>query len=121
MPIDEPIKAATPLLAWIALAFGGLCELALVALMRASKGQIVSIPFAGTCLMGLIGVAMMTFATKFVPAGIAYTIWVGTGGLAVTAVGMYAWGEPRTALRVFGALMVLGGLILLKLTAEPKP
>lgn len=119
MPLDPP--ASSPLLAWLALASGGLCELALVALMRASKGNILSLPFAGACAMGLVGVAMMTFATKSIPAGICYSVWVGAGGLAVTAVGMYAWGEPRTAIRIFGALMVLGGLILLKLTADPKP
>ena len=106
-------------LAWIALLIGGFCELALVHFMRAAAGRILSWQFLTACAVGCLGCVFVTYAARFFPSATVYIMWVGIGGLLITITGMLAWNEPASAVGILGILLVLAGLIVLRITAQP--
>jgi quaternary ammonium compound-resistance protein SugE len=56
---------------------------------------------------------------KTLPLGTAYTIWTGIGAVGAFVIGVAVLGEQLSLLRVVAALMIVGGLILMKLSSTP--
>lgn len=52
---------------------------------------------------------------KSLPLGTAYSIWTGIGAVGAFLAGIAFLGEGVTAMRLLAALMILGGLVLMKL------
>jgi len=53
---------------------------------------------------------------RVLPLGTAYTIWTGIGAVGAFLVGVLALGESASPLRLLAAAMIIGGLILMKVS-----
>ncbi|MGB5421526.1 MAG: SMR family transporter [Desulfobacterales bacterium] len=49
------------------------------------------------------------------PSGTAYAVWTGTGDAGTFIVGIFLYGDPAGAMRIFAVLLIISGVILLKL------
>jgi quaternary ammonium compound-resistance protein SugE len=47
--------------------------------------------------------------------GTAYAVWTGIGAVGTFIVGIFIYGDPAGAMRVFAVLLIISGVILLKL------
>ncbi len=61
----------------------------------------------------------MSFSLKTLEVGIVYAIWAGVGTALIAIVGILAFGESVTALKLLGLLMIIGGTFLLRM-ASPQ-
>jgi quaternary ammonium compound-resistance protein SugE len=57
-------------------------------------------------------------AMKTLPLGTAYVIWTGIGAVGAFVVGIAVLGEPITPMRIAGAVLIISGLVVLKLSSS---
>src|SRR5574344_1570458 len=65
--------------------------------------------------MGLSGY-FLWLAQRTIPIGTAYAIWTGVGAVGTMVAGILFWGDPLTLWRVVGVMMIVGGVVVLKLS-----
>jgi quaternary ammonium compound-resistance protein SugE len=54
---------------------------------------------------------------RTLPLGTAYTVWTGVGAVGAFVVGIAVLGEELSAMRVLAAALIVGGLVLMKLSS----
>ena len=108
-------------MSWAYLIAAGLCEIFYAAAMPRTEGFTKLWPslFCGTFIAA--SMYLLSLATRTIPVGTAYAVWVGIGAVGTAVYGMLVLGEDRSVARMacFG-LIIMGivGLKLLTLRSE---
>lgn len=106
-------------MAWILLFIAGLLEIVWAYSMKLSQGFTVPL-YAGITLAAmLVSFLLLAVSMKTLPLGTAYAVWTGIGAIGAFAVGVFVLGESANAMRVMAALMIAGGILLMKLSSPP--
>jgi quaternary ammonium compound-resistance protein SugE len=105
--------------AWIILVIAGLLEIVWAFAMKQSEGFTRLWPSLLT--LGAMGIsfALLSISMRTLPLGTAYTVWTGIGAVGAFVVGILVLGESANPLRVVAALLIVGGLVLMKI-ASPQ-
>ena len=102
--------------AWLYLLAAGLCEIGWPLGFKLS--QTTNYPklaiAAAIVSMGVSGFLLWS-AQKHIPIGTAYAVWTGIGAAGTFLVGVLWFNDPLTVMRSVGAMMIVGGVIVLKL------
>ena len=102
---------------WLVLVVAGCLEVVWALGLKSTQGFTRLWPSVLTILAIVGSMWLLGFATKTLPIGTAYAVWVGIGVVGTAIGGMVLLGEPVSLVRL-GLLAVLVGAILgLKLTA----
>ncbi|WP_394827712.1 DMT family transporter [Pendulispora albinea] len=105
----------TSLVAWLALAFAGLLDVAWAISMKYAEGY----TRLGWSLVSLVLLGGFVFllgrALQVLPMGTAYAVWTGIGAVGTVLTGVLLFGEALNAVRVGGIVLVLAGIVALKL------
>ncbi len=104
-------------MAWIWLSFAGLLEIVWAVAMKQSEGFTRLWPSVLTLAAMVGSVLLLGLAMKTLPLGTAYTVWTGIGAVGAFVVGILFLGEPVTALRLIAASLIVGGLVLMKMSS----
>ncbi len=104
-------------MAWIYLAIAGVLEIVWAFSMKQSAGFTRLTPSIVTVVTALASFALLALSMKSLPLGTAYTIWTGIGAVGAFAVGIIVLGEQASAMRIFAALLIVSGLVLMKLSS----
>ncbi len=102
-------------MAWIMLFVAGLLEVVWAFSMKQSDGFTRLWPSVITVTAMVASFALLALAIRSLPLGTAYTIWTGIGAIGAFLVGVAVLGEAVSAPRIVAALMIVGGLGLMKL------
>lgn len=102
-------------MAWVTLIIAGLLEIVWAFAMKQSQGFSRLTPTLVTLAAMIGSFALLSLSMKSLPLGTAYTIWTGIGAVGAFLVGIAFLGEAVTAMRLVAAMMILGGLVLMKL------
>lgn len=105
-------------MAWVLLIIGGLFEIGFTTCLRHAEG-FRNIPWT----LGFLGAAALSLwlletASRSIPMGTAYIIWVGIGALGTVIVGIAWHGEAASLLRLLLMLGVVACIAGLKLAAQ---
>lgn len=103
--------------AWIYLVVAGVFEIVWAFAMKKSDGFSRPGPAAVTIVAMLVSFTLLSFSMRSLPLGTAYTIWTGIGAVGAFVVGVVVLGEPATATRIGAAVLIVGGLVLMKLSS----
>lgn len=57
---------------------------------------------------------LLSVAIKKIPLGVAYALWEGVGGLAITCISVTWFDEPMSILKATGLILLLIGIGLVK-------
>lgn len=101
---------------WIALAVAGLFEVVWATAMKQSHGFTRLGPSVLTIVAMIASFGLLAYAMRALPLGTAYTIWTGIGAVGAFLVGITVLGESATPARLLAAAMIVGGLVLMKLS-----
>ena len=101
---------------WIILFVAGILEVVWAVAMKQSDGFTRLVPTAVTVVAMLGSVVLLALAMKVLPLGTAYTIWTGIGAVGAFVLGIVALGEQATPMRIIAAALIVGGLVLMKLS-----
>ena len=98
-------------MAWILLATAILFEVAGTVSLKLADGftrlgpSLAIIPFYG------ISLVLLALALKTIPVSTAYAIWSALGTAAIALIGIVAFREPATAIKLFSLILVIVGVL----------
>ncbi|AFD26717.1 quaternary ammonium compound efflux SMR transporter SugE [Deinococcus gobiensis] len=104
-------------MAWIYLVLAGLLEVGWAIGLKYTQGFTRPLPTALTLLSMAASVGLLGLATKTLPIGTAYGVWVGIGAVGAALLGMLLFGEAATPARLFFLALMVAAIIGLKVTA----
>ena len=104
-------------MAWIVLLAAGALEVVWAFYMKQSGGFTRLVPTVITLVTMVASFLLLSIAMRTLPLGTAYTVWTGIGAVGAFVVGIIVLGEPAGALRTSAALLIVGGLVLMKLSS----
>lgn len=102
-------------MAWVILLVGSLCEVGWLIALKYSEGFTRLPSIVVTVLFMGASVGCLGLAVKSIPMGTAYAAWTGTSIAVATAVGMYLFDEPATAIRLASIGLIILGIAGLRL------
>ena len=105
-------------MAWFYLFIAGLLEIVWAYSMKKSVGFTVFTPTAITIVTMIASFALLSMAMKSLPLGPAYMVWTGIGAVGSFVVGAALLGEAVTPARIFAALLIVSGIIVMKLASN---
>ena len=104
-------------MAWFMLLTAGVFETVWAYYMKLSDGFTRLGPTAATFAAMAVSIGLLGLAMKSLPLGTAYMVWTGIGAVGAFVVGVVVLGEPVTPLRVFAAVLIVAGLLLMKVSS----
>lgn len=102
---------------WILLIVAGLLEVAWASVMPATHGLTRPLPTVGFVALLVASMALLSGATRSIPLGTAYGVWVGIGAVGAAVVGIVWHGDPATLTRLFFLALLVLAVIGLKVTS----
>lgn len=105
-------------MAWISLLVAGLFEVVWAWSMKRSDGFTHLTYSLLTIVMMMASFGLLSLAMRTLPLGTAYTIWTGVGAVGAFVVGVLFLGEQLSLMRACAALLIVGGLVLMKLSSH---
>ena len=104
-------------MAWILLLIAGMLEVVWAYSMKLSEGFTRLTPSVMTIVMMIASFGLLSIAMRTLPLGTAYTVWTGIGAVGAFLVGVAVLGEQVSVVRILAAVMIVGGLVLMKLSS----
>lgn len=104
-------------MAWVSLIIAGILEVVWAFSMKQSEGFTRFGASVVTIITVVASFVLLSYSMKSLPLGTAYTIWTGIGAVGAFAVGIAFLGEPAGSLRILAAIMIIGGLLLMKFSS----
>jgi quaternary ammonium compound-resistance protein SugE len=105
-------------MAWIWLTMAGIAEIGWMVALKFSDG-FSRWEWAGATLAAMgLSMFFISFAIREIPMGTAYAVWTGIGAAGIALVGMFIFGEPRTALRIGCISLILAGIVGLRIASS---
>jgi len=103
--------------AWTALLLAGACEILWAFGLKQTEAFTRFWPSVGTVAAIGLSFAFMVVALRSIPFGTAYAVWCGIGVAGTATVGIVAFGEPTTSIRLVCLALIATGIVGLKLTS----
>ncbi|HEY1049767.1 MAG TPA: quaternary ammonium compound efflux SMR transporter SugE [Prosthecobacter sp.] len=105
---------------WIHLIIAGLLEVAWAIGLKQTDGWTRLGPSVITGLLMIASFFFLSLALRVLPIGTAYAIWTGIGAVGTALIGIFVFGEPRTAARLACIVLIVAGIIGLKVTGSSQ-
>jgi len=102
---------------WIYLVIAGLLEVVWAFFMKSSNGFTRLWPSVLTLVFMFASFGLLSLSMRSLPLGVAYMVWTGIGAVGAFAVGVAVLGEPLNLARGVAAAMIVGGLVVMKLSS----
>ncbi len=104
-------------MAWFYLAMAGVFEIGWPVGLKLgwteNGARPLFIAFAIAC-MAASG-ALLLLAQRVIPMGTAYAVWTGIGAVGAFTVGVLAFGDSASAMRIVSIALIVAGIVGLKL------
>jgi quaternary ammonium compound-resistance protein SugE len=103
-------------MAWVYLVVAGILEIVWAYTMKQSHGFTRIIPTTITLITMIGSFGLLSISMRTLPLGTAYMIWTGIGAVGAFLVGIVFLGELVSLMRIFAAVLIVSGLVLMKLS-----
>jgi quaternary ammonium compound-resistance protein SugE len=103
--------------AWLLLVVAGLFETAWAVGLKYTEGFTKLLPSIFTLVTLAISMVLLAKASRDLPIGTAYGVWVGIGALGAAILGMILFKEAASPMRIFFLILLLTSIIGLKVTS----
>lgn len=106
-------------MSWLILVAAGLLEVVWAIGLKYTHGFTRLVPSLITGGAMIASMWLLALATKSLPIGTAYAVWVGIGATGAAILGVFLFHEPVSPGRVAFLALLVVSIIGLKLTAPP--
>jgi quaternary ammonium compound-resistance protein SugE len=104
-------------MAWLYLVLAGICEIGWPVGLKLGWTDGGARP--GWIIFAIVAMtasgALLLWAQRFIPMGTAYAVWTGIGAVGAFVVGILAFGDQASAMRMVSIGLIVAGIIGLKL------
>jgi len=104
-------------MAWFYLTVAGLFETAWAVGLKYTDGFTRLVPSLLTVASMAVSFLLLSLSMKSIPLGTAYAVWTGIGAVGTALLGIFLFGEPRHASRLFCIFLIIAGIAGLKATS----
>lgn len=99
---------------WFYLVLAGAAEIVYAAAMPRTDGFTRPGPSLFAAVFIVASMYLLSLATRTIPVGTAYAVWVGIGTVGTAILGVILFGEGVNLTRVAGIALILAGIVALK-------
>jgi quaternary ammonium compound-resistance protein SugE len=103
---------------WLLLVVAGLLEVVWALGLKYTEGFSKLVPSVVTIAAMAVSMWLLGLATRALPIGTAYAVWVGIGAAGTALFGVILFHEPLTLARGFFLALLVAAILGLKLTAD---
>ena len=104
-------------MAWVYLLMAGICEIGWPVGLKLGWTDDGARPlwlvFAAVAI--LVSGALLMWAQRYIPMGTAYAVWTGIGAVGAFTVGILAFGDSASVIRIVSIGLIVAGIVGLKL------
>jgi len=104
-------------MAWLYLVLAGICEIGWPVGLKLGWTENGARP--GWIIFAIVAMsasgALLLWAQRFIPMGTAYAVWTGIGAVGAFVVGIMAFGDQASAMRLVSIGLIVAGSVGLKL------
>ena len=104
-------------MAWLYLVLAGICEIGWPVGLKLGWTETGARP--GWIIFAAVAMtasgALLLWAQRFIPMGTAYAVWTGIGAVGAFVVGIVAFGDQASAMRLISIGLIVAGIVGLKL------
>ena len=104
-------------MAWVYLLMAGICEIGWPVGLKlgwTEEGvRPLWLAFAAAAI--LVSGALLMWAQRYIPMGTAYAVWTGIGAVGAFTVGILAFGDSASVIRIVSIGLIVAGIVGLKL------
>ena len=104
-------------MSWLILVVAGLFEVAWASLLPATEGFTRVAPSIGFVVALTISMVLLSVATRTIPIGTGYAVWVGIGAVGAFLVAVVVRGQSTSIAQVFAMAALVASIVAVKLTA----
>ncbi|NVI97457.1 quaternary ammonium compound efflux SMR transporter SugE [Myxococcus sp. AM009] len=104
-------------MSWILLVIAGLLEVCWAIGLKYTEGFTRLVPSVLTGGAIVASMVLLGLATKSLPIGTAYGVWVGIGAVGAAIMGIVLFHEPATPARLFFVSLLVISIVGLKVTS----
>jgi quaternary ammonium compound-resistance protein SugE len=105
-------------MAWIYLLTAGALEVVATTIFRYTDGLSRVVPTVSFFAIGIASFYFLNRSLSGVPLGTAYAVWTGIGAAGTAVLGILAYGEGATLVRVALLVGLVACIVGLKFVAE---
>lgn len=104
-------------MAWFYLILAGIAEIGWpIGLKQGWGPEGIRWPWLGLAIACIaVSGGLLLMAQREIPMGTAYAVWTGIGAAGTFAVGILAYGDPASTMRLVAAGLIIAGVVGLKL------
>ena len=95
-----------------------LSEVLATSMLKASDGFTKLIPSIVTFIGYAVSFYFLSMVLKYIPIGISYAIWSGLGIVLISIVGLLVFKQELDLPGIFGMVLIISGVIVIKLISE---
>jgi quaternary ammonium compound-resistance protein SugE len=103
---------------WVLLVIAGLIEAGWAIGLKFTAGFTKFWPSVLTILGIAVSLYLLSLASRALPIGTAYAVWVGIGAAGAAVLGMLILEEPATPSRIVFIVLLLVAIVGLKVTSH---
>jgi quaternary ammonium compound-resistance protein SugE len=104
--------------AWLILILAGIVEIAWAVGLKYTGHWTRFWPSVFVVTAYLVDLYLLSLPLRVLPAGTAYSVWVGIGSIGVTLFGILVFGESASPMRLACLGLILLGVVGLKLLPQ---
>ncbi|WP_437630845.1 quaternary ammonium compound efflux SMR transporter SugE [Sorangium sp. So ce854] len=104
-------------MSWLVLLLAGLLEVCWAVGLKYTEGFTRPLPTALTVTAIIASLYLLEVASRTLPIGTAYAVWVGVGACGAAIAGMVLFGEPATPARLGFLGLLVVSILGLKLAS----
>ena len=101
--------------AWWLLGAAGVIEIVMALALKASHGLTRPLPTTIGLVAAVASLLLLTQAMRHLPAGTAYAVWTGIGGVGVAVLGIFIFGDSASPMRLLCIGLIVSGIAGLRL------
>lgn len=104
-------------MAWFVLVVAGIFEVVWATLLDATRGFTKAGATAGFVTTLAISMYLLSVATRTIPIGTAYAVWVGIGAVGAFLVGVFLREQPTNVPQLIAMTALVLSIVAVKATA----
>ena len=90
------------------------------AYLKQVEGLSRPLPLAFTVVGYVIAFSLMSLSLKTIPIGIAYAVWSGVGIVAISIIGLIAFGQRLDTAALAGIALIVSGVAVIQLFSKSQ-
>ncbi|WP_018412100.1 DMT family transporter [Methyloversatilis thermotolerans] len=103
---------------WLYLLGAIVAEVIATSALKQVEGLSRPLPLVATVIGYVIAFSLMSMSLRTIPIGVAYAVWSGVGIVAISIIGLFAFGQKLDLPALLGIALIVAGVGVIQLFSK---